>query len=72
MPQSLRKTTLSLFILRLLRICLSVITLAVSAKYFGVSIERDVWVLTTAFISALGAAVWGPINERCMAEYADI
>lgn len=61
--QNIKKITSYLFLLRLLRMSLSMVTLIFSAKYFGVSIERDVWVLVTTFLATFGSAVWGPINE---------
>lgn len=42
---------------------LSMVTLVFSAKYFGVSLERDIWILVATFITTIGSAVWGPINE---------
>ena len=63
MVQNLRKVSVYLFGLRLLRTAMSVVTVALSAKYFGVGIERDVWLLVVAFITTINLAVWGPINE---------
>jgi len=64
MPEpNLKKTTFYLFILRFLRMSLSIMTLPLTAKYFGVSIERDAWILTTTFFSTVGLALWGPIDE---------
>ncbi len=63
MIQSLRKVSAYLFGLRLLRTAMSVVTVALSAKYFGIGIERDVWLLVVAFVTTINLAVWGPINE---------
>lgn len=63
MAKSLKKTTLYLFILRLLRMVITVVTVTFSAKYFGVSMEKDIWVLTLTIITTVTSAVWGPINE---------
>lgn len=63
MAKSLKKTTLNLFILRLLRMVITVVTVTFSAKYFGVSMEKDIWVLTLTIITTVTSAVWGPINE---------
>lgn len=48
---------------------MSVVTLIFSAKYFGVSIERDVWILVTTFLVTVCSAVWGPINETFRAKF---
>lgn len=63
MAQNLRKISTYLFGLRLLRTGISVITLVLAAKFFGISIGRDVWILVSAFIATVNSAVWGPINE---------
>lgn len=63
MIQNLRKVSAYLFGLRLLRTAMSVVTVALSAKYFGIGIERDIWLLVVAFITTINLAVWGPINE---------
>ena len=66
---NVKKTTFYLFILRLLRMSLSIVTLPLTAKYFGVSIERDAWILTTTLLSTVGLAMWGPINETFRAKF---
>lgn len=63
MAKSLKKTTLSLFFLRLVRMVITVVTVTFSAKYFGVSMEKDMWVLTLTLITTITSAVWGPLNE---------
>lgn len=63
MSQSLKKISVYLFALRLLRMAMSIVTVVLSAKYFGISVERDIWVLVTAFLVTIDLAVWGPINE---------
>lgn len=63
MVQNVRKVSIYLFGLRLLRMTMSIITVSLSAKYFGIGIERDVWLLVLAFMTTINLAVWGPINE---------
>ena len=63
MSQNIKKVTTYLFTLRVLRTFLSVVTLIFSAKYFGVSIERDIWILASTLLVTVNAAIWGPINE---------
>ena len=68
MEQNLKKTSIKkitsyLFILRIIRMLFSVITVTFTAKYFGVSIEKDYWVLVLTFTTTIVSALWGPINE---------
>ena len=63
MAQNVKKVSIYLFGLRLIRTAVSIITVSLSAKYFGIGIERDVWLLVLAFITTINLAVWGPINE---------
>lgn len=63
MSQNIKKVTTYLFAIRILRTFLSVITLIFSAKYFGVSIDRDVWILASTLLTTINAAIWGPVNE---------
>ncbi|HKG08902.1 MAG TPA: lipid II flippase MurJ [Pedobacter sp.] len=44
-------------------------TLSLSAKYFGVSIQRDVWLLAFNCIVVLDLAIWGPLNETFRAKF---
>lgn len=67
--QSIKKITSYLFLLRMFRMSLSVVTLIFSAKYFGVSMERDVWILVTTLLVTIGAAFWGPINDTFRAKF---
>lgn len=48
---------------------ISILTLSLSAKYFGVSLERDVWLLTLNAILVLDMAIWGPLNETFRARF---
>lgn len=63
MVQNLRKISAYLFVLRMLRTVLSVVTVSLAAKFFGIGIERDIWLLVSAFIITINLAIWGPINE---------
>lgn len=63
MGNSTKKTSLFLFILRLFRMAMNVVTVTFSAKFFGVSMEKDIWVLTLTIISTIIGATWGPLNE---------
>lgn len=66
------KKSITLFLLKLLKIPLSILTLSLTAKYFGVSLDRDVWLIGLMTIGMLGLAIWGPINETFRAKFVAI
>ena len=70
--QNIKKITSYLFVLRLFRMSLSMMSLILSAKFFGVSMEKDMWVLVTTFLLTVGTAIWGPINETFRAKFVFI
>lgn len=47
----------------------SVVGLSLAAKYFGVSLDRDMWLIALNCIVVVNLAVWGPINETFRAKY---
>ncbi len=59
----MRKKAAFLFLLKFIKIPLNLFLLYITATYFGVSLEKDIWLLAFATMSVLDAAVWGPINE---------
>lgn len=60
---SIKLTATYLFILRSIKILLGIVTLSVTIKYFGVSTDKDNWVLVSTFMLIIISALWGPINE---------
>ncbi|MEQ1105973.1 lipid II flippase MurJ [Acinetobacter ursingii] len=66
------KKSIFLFLLKLLKIPLSILTLSLTAKYFGVSLDKDIWLIGSMFIAMVGLAVWGPINETFRAKFVTI
>lgn len=50
----------------------SIVTLLFSAKYFGVSMQRDIWVLVLTLVTAVSSAIFGPINETFRAKFVFI
>lgn len=66
---SSNRSFFGLFGLRLLRSAISIVTLMLSAKYFGVSTERDFWLLAFNAIVVINLAVWGPINETFRTQF---
>lgn len=63
MSTSVKRTSTYLFVLRIVRMLISVVSVTVTAKYYGVSLERDSWVLAYAVTTTIIMAVWGPLNE---------
>lgn len=59
----MQKKAIVLFMLRLVRMSISILILMVSAKAFGVSLDRDMWILGSNAILVVDMAIWGPINE---------
>lgn len=51
---------------------ISVVTVMLSAKYFGVSLDRDIWIMVTTVLTTIGQAVWGPINETFRTKFVFI
>lgn len=68
----MRKQAGLLFLLKLLKIPLNILLLSLTAKYFGVSIEKDVWLLAFATITVIDLAIWGPINETFRTKFITI
>lgn len=59
----MRRTAALLFILKFSKIPLNLFLLSLTAKYFGVSPEKDIWLLCFSAMTFIDAALWGPINE---------
>lgn len=59
----MRKQISILFFLKILKIPINLLLLSLTARYFGVSIDKDIWLLAFATITTLDLAIWGPINE---------
>jgi peptidoglycan biosynthesis protein MviN/MurJ (putative lipid II flippase) len=65
----LRKRALAVFLLRFIRLAFAILNMSLSAKYFGISLERDVWLLALNSIMLFDMAIWGPINETFRAKF---
>lgn len=65
----MKRNTVILFILRCAKMAFSVVGLSLAAKYFGVSLDRDMWLIALNCIVVMNLAVWGPINETFRAKY---
>lgn len=72
MRYSSENTSYVLYLLKIVRILFSVLTLPLIAKFFGAGIERDIWIIVTSIYIALASGVWGPINEVLSSRFARI
>ncbi|MCE7041280.1 lipid II flippase MurJ [Dyadobacter sp. CY312] len=63
------RKAISLFLLRLIRSVISILTLILSARYFGVSSDRDAWLLAFNSIVVINLAFWGPLNETFRTQF---
>lgn len=66
---NLKKTSIFLILIRFLKIFFSILTLTLIAKYFGVSVEMDIWVIASTLIAAINLTLWGPLNETFRAKF---
>lgn len=55
--------------LRFAKLAFSVVGLSLAAKYFGVSIDRDMWLIALNCVVVVNMAVWGPVNETFRAKF---
>lgn len=65
----MRKKAGVLFLLKFLKIPVYILNLSLTAKYFGVSLERDAWLLAFGAMMFIDNALWGPINETFRAKF---
>lgn len=72
MQENIKKITAYLFGLKFLGLFVSLFVLSLSAKFFGVSEERDIWLLVSSFFMALAGATFGPINETFRAKFTHL
>lgn len=68
----MRKTSAILFGLKLLKFPIAILSYIIVAKYFGVSYEKDVWLLVFATITTIDIGVWGPVNDIFRAKFISI
>ncbi len=69
MGSGIKSVIAYLFVLRLLRLGISLITVTFTAKYYGVSIEKDIWLLVSTLIATICSACWGPFNETFRSQF---
>lgn len=59
----MKKKSVLLFFIRLLKLFLSLASVSLTAYFFGVSLEKDTWLLSLSIIIFIDLAIWGPVNE---------
>jgi peptidoglycan biosynthesis protein MviN/MurJ (putative lipid II flippase) len=69
---STKSTALFMFAIRILRLFVTIITLPLTALYFGISLERDSWILVSTYITTFGLLIWGAIDETFRAKFVEI
>lgn len=60
---NINKVSVKLLLIRLIKISLSFIIVILSAYYFGVSSEFDVWIIVFTLLNTINLTLWGPLNE---------
>lgn len=58
-----KKNASLLFILRLVKSAAQIVILSISAKFFGVGLDRDFYILAYTTVLVADLLIWGPINE---------
>ena len=56
-------------LIRIGQMILNVVTVSLTAKYFGISMERDMWLYTNTLILTITGMLWGPVNEVFRAKF---
>ncbi len=69
---SIKKSSLGLFLLRIIKMAFTLFVLILTANFFGVSLEKDIWLLVTTVLSTVCSAVWGPMNETFRTKFVFI
>lgn len=72
LTSSNRGITIGLGFVKIVKVLISVVTIILSAKYFGTSVERDAWILGVTVIAVIVQLFFGPINETFRAKYIHI
>lgn len=65
----MKKKTSLLFIIRNIKLLVGIVNLSLTAKYFGVSIDKDIWLLAISVVVFLDMAIWGPVNETFRSKF---
>ncbi len=63
------RNTVILYLLRFAQVILSVVSLSLVAKYFGITLDRDTWLIALNCIVVIDLALWGPVNQTFRAKF---
>ena len=69
---NITRTTTLLFFIRVIGMLVSVVSVTITAHFFGVSVEKDCWILALTLTTTIIQAVWGPLNETYRAKFVFI
>ena len=59
----MRSTSFYIFLIKLIKIPISLWIYVLMANFFGVSKEKDVWLVAYTLIISIDLAIWGPLND---------
>ncbi|MEJ5089584.1 lipid II flippase MurJ [Sphingobacterium faecium] len=68
----MRQTSALLFLIKLLKIPVSLYSYSLIATLFGVSLAKDQWLLAYSIIIVLDLAVWGPVNDIFRSKFVTV
>lgn len=72
MAISSRKISLNIFIIKAFTLVVNLLIVSVSAKYFGLSLDRDIWIIATAFMVNLNNTFFNPISDVFRIKYVQV
>jgi len=65
----LRKQASVIFLFRIIRLAAALYNISLAAQYFGLSLQRDIWLLALNGIIVFDLLIWGPLNETFRAKF---
>lgn len=68
----MRRASAILFIIKLLKIPVSLYSYSLMATLFGVSLAKDQWLLAYSMIIIIDLAIWGPLNETFRVKFITV
>ncbi len=63
MAISSRRISLNIFVIKAFTLIINLLIVSVSAEFFGLSINRDIWVITSGFIVNINNSFFNPISD---------
>ncbi|MDR2275688.1 MAG: hypothetical protein LBF27_32575 [Sphingobacterium sp.] len=68
----MRRASAILFLIKLLKIPVSLYSYSLMATLFGVSLAKDQWLLAYSLIIIIDLAIWGPLNETFRVKFITV